>query len=513
MRKLGTRISKGIVNSRTALGYTLVSYILAIISRQVFLVYLGDDVMGLNSTLQNMLQMLNVLELGIASAIGVSLYQSFAKDDYEAVNEIVTIQRWYYRRIGLIVIGAGIILLAFFPFIFSDISFPLWWAVAGFAVVLANASLFYFLNYRQVVLTASQNEYLVYKSYRLVMLLKVVAQIFGVIYLPHKYLTWLAIEILFDVIAAAALYLTVKRNATYLKRSELPIATLKSRHPEIGRMLRQLCIHRFGGFSLSQSVPFIIYAYSSLTVVTLYFNYQMLFMACITIVNVVYGSLGAGVGNLIATEKPRKVYMVFSEIYGTQFLLVSLIVCSCYMFSDDIITMWLGSKYVVSHNLLLAMIAAAFFMMIRVVIDTFISAYGLFSDIWAPLTESVLNIGLSILLGYYYGITGVVMGVVITQFFFVLIWKPVFLFYRGMKRSIWLYFGVVARNIGIMIITHIAVAWIVAPLHFFDSMLADTIVRLVIFAICYLVVCHSLLSVSSRGMRMFNRRVYNYLRG
>ena len=513
MRKLGTRISKGIVNSRTALGYTLVSYIFAIFSRQVFLMYLGDDVMGLNSTLQNMLQMLNVLELGIASAIGVSLYQSFAKDDYEAVNEIVTIQRWYYRRIGMIVIGLGLILLAFFPLIFSDISFPLWWAVAGFGVVLANASLFYFVNYRQVVLTASQNEYLVYGSYRLVMLLKVVAQIFGVIYLPHKYLTWLAIEILFDVIAAAALYLTVKRNATYLKRSELPIATLKSRHPEIGRMLRQLCIHRFGGFSLSQSVPFIIYAYSSLTVVTLYFNYQMLFMACITIVNVVYGSLGAGVGNLIATEKPRKVYMVFSEIYGTQFLLVSLIVCSCYMFSDDIITMWLGSKYVVSHNLLLAMIAAAFFMMIRVVIDTFISAYGLFSDIWAPLTESVLNIGLSILLGYYYGITGVVMGVVITQFFFVLIWKPVFLFYRGMKRSIWLYFGVVARNIGIMIITHIAVAWIVAPLHFFDSMLADTIVRLVIFAICYLVVCHSLLSVSSRGMRMFNRRVYNYLRG
>ena len=345
------------------------------------------------------------------------------------------------------------------------------------------------------------------------MLLKVVAQIFGVIYLPHKYLTWLAIEILFDVIAAAALYLTVKRNATYLKRSELPIATLKSRHPEIGRMLRQLCIHRFGGFSLSQSVPFIIYAYSSLTVVTLYFNYQMLFMACITIVNVVYGSLGAGVGNLIATEKPRKVYMVFSEIYGTQFLLVSLIVCSCYMFSDDIITMWLGSKYVVSHNLLLAMIAAAFFMMIRVVIDTFISAYGLFSDIWAPLTESVLNIGLSILLGYYYGITGVVMGVVITQIFFVLIWKPVFLFYRGMKRSIWLYFGVVARNIGIMIITHIAVAWIVETVHFFDSMLADTIVRLVIFAVCYLIVCHSLLSVSSRGMRMFNRRVYNYFRG
>lgn len=513
MRKLGTRISKGIVNSRTALGYTLVSYILAIFSRQVFLMYLGDDVMGLNSTLQNMLQMLNVLELGIASAIGVSLYQSFAKDDYEAVNEIVTIQRWYYRRIGLIVIGVGIILLAFFPFIFSDISFPLWWAVAGFGVVLANASLFYFVNYRQVVLTASQNEYLVYKSYRLVMLLKVVAQIFGVIYLPHKYLTWLAIEILFDVIAAAALYLTVKRNATYLKRSELPIATLKSRHPEIGRMLRQLCIHRFGGFSLSQSVPFIIYAYSSLTVVTLYFNYQMLFMACITIVNVVYGSLGAGVGNLIATEKPRKVYMVFSEIYGTQFLLVSLIVCSCYMFSDDIITMWLGSKYVVSHNLLLAMIAAAFFMMIRVVIDTFISAYGLFSDIWAPLTESVLNIGLSILLGYYYGITGVVMGVVITQFFFVLIWKPVFLFYRGIKRSVWLYFGTIVRNLGIMVITYIAVAWIVAPLYFFDSMLADTIVRLVIFAVCYLIVCHSLLSVSSRGMRMFNRRVYNYFRG
>ena len=68
--------------------------------------------------------------------------------------------------------------------------------------------------------------------------------------------------------------------------------------------------------------------------------------------------------------------------------------------------------------------------------QVFLSAFGLFQDIWAPLTEAILNLGLSILLGYYYGLTGILFGVLISLLLMVCCWKPVFLFKKGFKTSL-----------------------------------------------------------------------------
>jgi hypothetical protein len=55
---------------------------------------------------------------------------------------------------------------------------------------------------------------------------------------------------------------------------------------------------------------------------------------------------------------------------------------------------------------------------------------------WAPVTEAVLNLGLSILLGYYYGLTGILSGVLISLLVIVCIWKPLFLYKCGFKENI-----------------------------------------------------------------------------
>lgn len=40
--------------------------------------------------------------------------------------------------------------------------------------------------------------------------------------------------------------------------------------------------------------------------------------------------------------------------------------------------------------------------------DSFIVAYGLFQDVYAPVVEAILNLGLSVVLGYYYGLAGII---------------------------------------------------------------------------------------------------------
>lgn len=42
----------------------------------------------------------------------------------------------------------------------------------------------------------------------------------------------------------------------------------------------------------------------------------------------------------------------------------------------------------------------------RFTVDAFINAYGIFQDVYAPLAEGAINIGVSIILGRIYGLNG-----------------------------------------------------------------------------------------------------------
>ena len=146
MAKTDSRTSKSIKNSSVALVFYFINLILQFFSRKLFLDYLGAEVLGLNTTATNLLQFLNLAELGVGSAISCTLYKPLAEKDANAINEIVSLQGWLYRRIAWIVIAGSVVLMAFFPWIFAKMPLPLWYAYASFGALLVSALLSYFVN-------------------------------------------------------------------------------------------------------------------------------------------------------------------------------------------------------------------------------------------------------------------------------------------------------------------------------------------------------------------------------
>ena len=95
----------------------LFGIILQFISRKIFIVTMGTELLGVNSIFANILSILSLAEMGVGSAIAFSLYKPLADGNEEKINSIMLFYRNVYRIIALIVSLCGIIVVPFFPLI------------------------------------------------------------------------------------------------------------------------------------------------------------------------------------------------------------------------------------------------------------------------------------------------------------------------------------------------------------------------------------------------------------
>ena len=434
-----SRTAKSIKNSVVALAFYFVGLVLQFFSRKIFLDYLGADVLGLNTTATNLLQFLNLAELGIGAAISFTLYKPLFDNDEKTINEIVSLQGWMYHRIAWIVILGSSVLMCFFPWIFAKMPLPLWYAYASFGVLLLSALLGYFVNYKQILLSADQKDYKIQYSFQSIKLIKTCCQIFALTYFDDAYVWWLILELVFAVVGSISLEWMTRKTYPFLKPNISEGKQLYRKYPEIGKKIKQVFFHKIGCFALTQTSPIIIYAYASLTLVALYGNYMLIITGVTMLMNAMFNSMNAGVGNLVAEGNKERILSVFEELFAVRTIFICTLCFGVYTLAADFITLWIGEQYVLDNTTLALMVATLYITLSRSTIDAFIAAYGLYGDIWSPIVEASINVGLSVLLGYFYGLHGILAGVMISLFLVIFCWKPIWLFLKGFKVSIKLY--------------------------------------------------------------------------
>ena len=394
-----SRTAKSIKNSLIALLFYFIGLVLQFFSRKVFLNHLGTDILGLNTTATNILQFLNLAELGIGSAISFTLYTPLHHKDEKTINEIVSLQGWLYHRIAWIVLGGSLIMMSLFPWIFSKINLPLWYAYASFGVLLFSALLGYFFNYKQILLAADQKDYKIQYSLQSARLTKICWQIYALSHFDNAYIWWIVLEVLFAIVGAILLEYTTRKTYPFLIPDLKNGKSLRKKYPEIETKIKQLFFHRIGSFALTQTSPIIIYAYASLTLVALYGNYMLIITGVTLLMNAMFNSMNAGVGNLVAEGRRDRILSVFEELFSIRFIIVCTLCFGVYTMTPDFIAVWIGEEYVMDNTTLALMVATLYISLSRSTVDAFTSAYGLFNDIWAPIIEASINVGLSILLG------------------------------------------------------------------------------------------------------------------
>lgn len=436
------RAANSLRNARYAVFFYIASQVVSLFFRRYFIQELGDALLGLNTTLVSLLGFLNMAELGLSSAIAFALYEPLAKGNKQAIREIVSVQAWFYRWITLIVILGSFVLLFFFPNIFENAGFPISYAYATFGVLLLNALWSYLFNYRQIIFSSDQKEYKNALALLLPKITKQILQIFAILYLPHPYIWWLVLEALFGVLGAILLEWMIHHDYPWLKANATLGGKIRRNYPALLRRTGQVIFHKIGVFVLQQSTPLVFLvifkAREGLFIVTFYQNYLLLQTGIIGIFSSIFNGLTASVGNLIQEGDNDRVEEVFRRLYVLRLWMAFIAAFAIIYYSQAFMILWVGGERYFSQIDLILFVSCLLLQLTRLP-DQFIAAYGMYQDVAAPIIEAALNLGLSLLLGFVWGITGVLLGISISLLFVVHGWKPYFLYSRGFKKSMTLF--------------------------------------------------------------------------
>lgn len=447
-----SRTSKSIKNAQVSLIFYFIQLILGFWSRKAFFDYLGSEILGLNTTAANLLGFLNLAELGIGMSVGYFLYQPLYDRDHKTLNEIVSLQGWLYKRVAYLIILGSCVLFFFFPKIFAKSDLSLWYAFSTYAVLLFSALLGYFVNYKQIVLNADQKGYKVQEYTQGVTILKTIAQIIGITYSPFPYIAWISLEIVGAVITSVILQLILRREYPWLKTSTRNGRELLQKYPDVIRKTKQAFLHTLSYVAASQVAPLIMYGFTSLTVVALYGNYQVIVGKISSLVASVFNSTGAAIGNLVASHDRSRMLKVFWELYDSRLAITTICSLCLFHLTDPFISVWLGDGFGLGRTFIIIFLSIEFINMSSSTISGFINAFGLFKDVWATIVSTTLYILLSILFGSVWGLNGVIGGICLSRFLLFICWKPYFLFTQGFKIPAYLYFGKVVKRYAVVVL-------------------------------------------------------------
>ena len=449
-----SRVKKTLLNARVNLIFYFLTLCLSFFSRKIFLDCLGADFVGLTGTLQNLLGFLNLAELGVGSAIGYVLYKPLFDHDQTKINEIISVMGYLYRWIGLIILGSGLILSCFLPLIFpdNDTGFHLPLIYCAYFAFLASSLIGYFINYRQNLLGADQRNYVVTAYFQTMNIVKTIIQMALAYYTGNLYL-WVLIEFVFGIIYSFILNWKINQTYPWLRADVALGRKVFKKYPEVMTKTKQLFVHRISEFVQFQTTPFLVYTFVSLTTVAYYMNYTIVVDKLYQLMLNFLGGMNASIGNLIAEGNKNKVISVFWELFAFRMLLFSTIIVSLYYLMKPFICLWLGSEYLLSDAIMVVILANIFLGQYRAGMGQFLFGYGLVSDVWAPIIESVLFITAALIGGYNWGLIGILMATTISTFVIIVLWKPYFLFRKGFNLSYWYYWK---NNIFYLVLTTIS---------------------------------------------------------
>ena len=511
---MSERVHRSMMNIKVGMIFYVFSLFLAFFSRKVFLDCLGAEFIGLTGMLMNIMSFLSVAELGIGTSIVYFLYKPLQEDNHDRINEVMSMLAYLYRSIGAVIGTIGIIVSLFFPWWFNNLTTGLPLVYFAFYSFLASSVSGYIFNYKQLLVSANQKQYLVNAYFQTISIAQSLVQI-ALAYYLHNLWLWVIVGLIFTMIGIIMFNYRIQQLYPWLRINLREGRENLKKYPEVLRKTRQIFVQKIKDFILYKSDEILVGAFVSVIKVAYYGNYTIILNKFLYLVNILSDGLSAGVGNLLAEGNEKNIMKVYWEMTAARFFILGVIIFSLLMFLQPFIGCWLGDQYQLDEVIVYLLIFNLFIRIQPAAVYIFIGASGLYSDIWAAWTELIINLSVTLLLAPSYGIVGILLGKIISFSLISFFWKPYYLFSQGFHKSVWEYWRGMAIYYILFVLFTVLTIWLnhIIIDNNTDSFLSLAICGIVLY-IPLIAVYFILLFQFTTGMKYFVARkpiIYNFL--
>lgn len=386
-------------------------YTLAVpfLMRTLMIYFMGVQYLGLNSLFASILQVLNLTELGVGSAMVYSMYKPIAEDDKEKICQLMRLYRTYYRVIGLVIAVIGCILIPFIPNLIAEdslVTLPSELNVYVLYVLnLAATVLTYWLfAYKNCLLNAHQRNDVVSKISIITTTIQYGLQIVAICAFKDYYIyviVMLVTQALTNVVTA---FVATKMYPDYKPVGKLPRDDVKG----INRRIRDLFTSKIGSVVVGSADTIVISAFLGLTMLAIYQNYYYILTAVIGVISIIFQACTAGIGNSIIVETKEKNFNDLKKFTFIMAWIVGFCTCCLLCLYQPFMQIWVGEE------LMLGFLAVIFFC-IYFYVQEFNNLLNLYKDasgMWhedrfRPLVVALANLAMNLITVNFWGIYGV----------------------------------------------------------------------------------------------------------
>lgn len=399
-------------NIRNGVLLKVVNILLPFLFRTVFIRVFGAEYLGLNGLFTSILQVLNLAELGVGSAMVFSMYKPIIEDDKDTICALLSLYRTYYRIIGLVILVVGLLITPVVPRLISG-SVPENVNIFTLYIMHLTATVlsYWLFAYKNSLLTAHQRTDVISKITIAIQFVQYSVQTFVVINYRNYYLYVLITifsQVLLNIMTA---FFAKRMYPQYSPKGKLE----KEQIGGINQRIKDLFTSKIGEVIVNSADTIVISAFLGLTTLAVYNNYYYILSSVMGFVVIIFTSCAAGVGNSLIAETKQK-NMDDMSAFVMLITWISTFCASCFLcLYQPFMKMWMGESMLLPYSCVICLAIYFYVRMINQVLIVYKDAAGMWhEDRFRPLCTALANLALNLIMVQFIGIYGILLSTVIS---------------------------------------------------------------------------------------------------
>lgn len=407
-----SREQKLVLNSGFSLIQQLVAIVCGLLLPRIILVSYGSSINGLVSSITQFLSFITLLQGGLGTVARVAFYRPLAeKNNYNISVAFKTVSN-YFQRFSCVFLFYMIVLAFSYPLIVkSDYKF---WYVFFMVIILGISSVseYFFGQASQLILYSDQKGYM----YSVIQIICTIMSTFVGAELAvngHSILVVKLVSTIIFGVRPIVLYFVVGKIYNLDK-------TVKDNKNLLSQ--RNAALVRHIAFYIHTSTDMIVLTFATSVIwVSVYTVHRYVVNSLSTLVSTVLGNIEVVFGNILAKDekhvmkKQVPIYDLLSK------MLSSIIFFTCMSLISPFVSIYTrgvtDAEYFQPKFAILLTFAEMIYCMGIIYQNMYIAAGHIKQTQWIAVTETIINLSLSIIFVSHLGIIGVAIGTVIAMSF------------------------------------------------------------------------------------------------